>query len=158
MRHAQSSVNKIQNGLIAVMTAILWKFIWKKRHLSSVEKKSPSCWQLKDLAATHTIIFNWNKTGHHSMNFKSAWQLSELFFTKGCTTSVSVEKRVTELLTAERPGCNLYHLIQTGHDQSVNYKKCLTAVGISCKGMRNELSSVEKKVTELLAAEHLVNL
>jgi len=49
-------------------------------------------------------------------------------------------------------------LIQAKHDQSSlnKFKKGWTAVGIFCGGMRNEhLSSVEKKVTELLAAKDL---
>jgi len=44
------------------------------------------------------------------------------------------------------------------HDQSSINKmqKCLTPVGKLCEGMKNEhLSSVEKKVTELLAAKDL---
>jgi len=53
----------------------------------------------------------------------------------------------------------LKKLIQTKHDQSSINKiqKCLTAVGVFCGGMKNEhLSSIEKKLTELLAAEDLV--
>ena len=46
-------------------------------------------------------------------------------FCEGCTTCLICRKKFTELLAAKRPGCNLYHLIQTGHDQSVNYKKML---------------------------------
>ena len=53
----------------------------------------------------------------------------------------------------------MYHLIQTEHDQSSlnKLKKGETAVGIFCGGMKNEhLSSVEKKINELLTADDLV--
>ena len=74
---------------------------------------------------------------------------------------------VSQLLTAEDlvVTCersfkqnNLCNLIQMRHHQSSVNKtqKCLTAVGIFGEGMRNKhLSSVEKKVTELLAAKDL---
>jgi len=64
---------------------------------------------------------------------------------------------VSQLLTAEDlvVTCERSFKQNMISHHSIN-KKCLTAVGVVCEGMKNEhLSSVEKKVTELLAAKDL---
>jgi len=67
--------------------------------------------------------------------------------------------KVNELLTADDLGvtCMTSFKQNSISHPSIKFKKCLTAVGSFCAGMKNEhLSSVEKKVTELLTAEDLV--
>ncbi len=71
----------------------------------------------------------------------------------------SVQKKVTELLTADDlvVTCITSFKQNIISHQAIEFRKCLTAVGVFCGWMKNEhLSSVQKKATELLTADDLV--
>ncbi len=152
-KHDQSSINKIQKCLTAVR---VFCGGMRNEHLSSIEKKVTELLAAEDLAATCVTSFKQNMISHHSIKFKSAWQLSGFLLRDEERTSLIYREKSHRIACSWRPGCNLYNLIRH-HESSLNrIQKCLTAVGIFCWGMKNEhLSSVEKKVTELLAAKDL---
>ncbi len=82
-------------------------------HLS--RKKSPNCLQL---IATCKSSFKWDMASHHSLKFKSAWQLLGFFVEGRRTKSLICREKTHRVAYNWRPGCSLYHLIQTEHDQS----------------------------------------
>jgi len=68
----------------------------------------------------------------------------------------SVKKKVHKWLAAEVLVVTCKSSFKQNQSSLNEFKKCLTAVGIFCGGMKNEhLSSVEKKVNKWLAAKDL---
>ncbi len=119
----------------------------KNEHLSSVEKKVTELPTAEDLAATCMTSSKQNMTSHHSIKFKSAWQLSG-FFVEGRGTNIS------HLSRKKSPNClQLKTWLPPAWPRSnetwlvINQKiqKCSTAVGFSWEGWRTTTSHLSRK-------------
>ncbi len=105
----------------------------KNEYLSSVEEKITELLTADDLAAACITSTKHNMVSHHSMDAKSARQLSGSFCGGVKNEHLSSVGETSHRIAYNwRPGCSLYDLIQMRHDQSSvnNIQKCLTAVRV----------------------------